>query len=139
MMTRRGLGLALALACVARPAAAETGEGFALDRFEPAERGSGWLVLDDLDFATSVGATFDYAYKPLVARDPSGNERAAIVRHQAFVHAGAAVAIAERVRLSLNVPLAVYQDGEPANVGGVALRPANAPAMGDASLQLAVP
>lgn len=134
MMRRRGLGLALAVACAARSAAAETGEGFALDRFEPAERGSGWLVLDDLAFATSVGATFDYAYKPLVARDPSGAERAAIVRHQTFVHAGAAFAPTERVRLSLNVPFAIYQDGEPANVGGVTLRPANAPAMGDVRL-----
>lgn len=123
--------LALALVALGHPARAETVEGFALDRFEPGERGSGWLVLDTLDFGTSVGATLDYAHEPLVARDPSGAQRASIVRHQAFVHAGAALAVTERVRFALNVPLAIYQDGEPVNVGGDTLKAASAPALGD--------
>src|SRR5204863_1794296 len=71
---------------------------------------------------------------PLVVYDLAGNERSAIVRHQLFTHLGAAVNLAGRLRLGLNVPVAVYQDGEPDIVNGEVLRPADKPAIGDIRL-----
>src|SRR5207244_3936302 len=67
--------------------------GFALDRFDPSERGSGWFVLESLDFRgkarPSIGVVGDYAHKPLVAYDDrTGKEIAAIVEHQLFAHVG---------------------------------------------------
>lgn len=109
--------------------------GFAIDRFEPAERGSGWFVVDGLDLRgrarPALGVTFDYAYKPLVVYDAAHEERLAIVRHQTFVHAGGSLVLRDRVRLGIDVPLALYQDGDAAFVSGEALAPANRAALGD--------
>ncbi len=112
--------------------------GFAIDRFEPAERGSQFFVLDNLDLRGSgrpaLGAVLDYGYKPLVAYDLNGNERSALVRHQAWLHLGGSVVLADRVRLALNVPLAVYQDGDATSLNGQSFRPSDKPAIGDIRL-----
>ena len=116
---------------------AQSRTGFAVDRFEPAERGSQHFVVDSLDLrsrSAAAGATFDYAYKPLVVYDATGAERYALVRHQAIAHLGGAVVIAGRLRLALDAPLALYQDGESAVVDGVTLSPSTAPAFGDVRL-----
>lgn len=119
--------------------------GFAINRFEPAERGSQFFVNDTLDLRGSMrpafGATLDYSHKSLVVYDQfTGEERSAIVRHQTFVHLGGAVVFAERLRLGASLPIGVYQDGETATVriGGVeeVLRPADKPAVGDVRLAL---
>ncbi len=118
-------------------ARAQSQSGFAVSRFEPAERGSQFFVVDTLDIrsgAYAAGAMLDYAYKPLVIYDAEGNERAALVRHQTFVHLGGSVTLFERLRLAINAPLAIYQDGEPALVRGKQLGAANAPAFGDVRL-----
>ena len=112
--------------------------GFAIDRFEPAERGSQFFVLDNLDLRGSgrpaLGAVLDYGYKPLVAYDLNGNERSALVRHQAWLHLGGSVVLADRVRLALNVPLAVYQDGDATSLNGQSFKPSDKPAIGDIRL-----
>lgn len=119
-------------------ALAQSQSGFALNRFEPAERGSEWFVVDGLDLRgrarPSLGVTLDYAHKPLVVYDSRGNERLALARHQLFAHIGAAVVLFDRVRLGAELPVAVYQDGEAAVVGGEALSAATAPAFGDLRL-----
>jgi OmpA-OmpF porin, OOP family len=119
----------------ASSAGAQSRTGFAVNRFEPAERGSAYFVLDSLDFRQrlhpAIGATVDYAYKPLVVEDTSGVERFALVRRQLFVHVGASLAVAGRVRLGLDVPLAVFQDGEGGVVAAESLKAATAPALGD--------
>ena len=112
--------------------------GFAIDRFEPAERGSQFFVLDNLDLRGSgrpaLGAVLDYGYKPLVAYDLNGNERSALVRHQAWLHLGGSIVLADRVRLALNVPLAVYQDGDATSLNGQSFKPSDKPAIGDIRL-----
>jgi OOP family OmpA-OmpF porin len=112
--------------------------GFAIDRFEPAERGSQFFVVDNLDLRgaarPALGAVLDYGYKPLVVYDTNGNERSAIVRHQTFVHLGGSLVLADRLRLGLNVPLAIYQDGDPSSLDGVSYKPATEPAIGDIRL-----
>jgi OOP family OmpA-OmpF porin len=116
---------------------AQSRTGFAVDRFEPAEHGTRQFVVDSLDLrpgTAAAGATLDYAYKPLVLYDASGAERFALVRHQAFVHLGGAIVVAQRVRLALDAPVALYQDGEAATASGERLSAATAPAFGDVRL-----
>jgi outer membrane protein OmpA-like peptidoglycan-associated protein len=95
-------------------------------------------VVDDLDLRghprTAAGAVLDYARKPLVVDDPDGNERAALVRHQLLVHLGGSVVLGDRFRVAVSAPLAAYQDGEATSLNGVALAPADAPALGDVRL-----
>ena len=126
----------LSLAFSGRASAQVT--GFAVDRFEPAERGSQFFVVDSLDLRGSgrpaLGAVLDYGYKPLVAYDLAGNERSALVRHQAWLHLGGSLVLADRVRLAFNVPLAVYQDGDATALNGQTFKPSDKPAIGDVRL-----
>ena len=129
--------VALAVALAAPVTAAQSRTGFAVNRFEPAERGSQRFVVDSLDLragSAAAGATFDYASKPLVVYDATGAERLALVRHQAVVHLGGSVVLVGRLRLALDAPVALYQDGESAAVDGVTLSPSTAPAFGDLRL-----
>jgi outer membrane protein OmpA-like peptidoglycan-associated protein len=128
---------AAVLALVPNRSFAQTRTGFAVDRFEPAEHGTRQFVVDPLDLRTgsaAAGATLDYAYKPLVLYDQAGAERYALVRHQTFVHLGGAFVVAERLRLALDVPVALYQDGESAIVSGERLSAATSPSFGDVRL-----
>ncbi len=112
--------------------------GFAIDRFEPSERGSQLFVNDTLDFRgdlrPALGAVLDYGYKPLVVYDTAGNERSAIVRHQLFTHVGGSLVLADRVRFALNLPIALYQDGESTVVNGEAFKGSDKAAIGDVRL-----
>ena len=135
------IATAAAVVLTTADAAAQSRSGFAVDRFEPAERGSQHFVVDSLDLRAgsgAAGATFDYAYKPLVVYDATGAERYALVRHQAIMHVGGAVVLAGRLRLAVDAPLALYQDGERAIVDGVTLSPSTAPAFGDVRLAVDV-
>ena len=132
------LGAASALFLVLAPEASAQTSGFALNRFEPAERGSQFLVVDNLDLRghlrPALGAVLDYGYKPLVVYDLDGNERSALVRHQTFMHLGTSFVLWDRLRLGLNAPFAVYQDGEASAINGGAFAPADKPAIGDIRL-----
>ena len=92
------------------PSRADAAEpGFAVDRFEPSERGSRWFSLESLDLRgharPAFGAVASYQYRPLVVR--TGDEvRAAIVNHVLTTHLGGAVNLWDRVRFALNLPLA---------------------------------
>ena len=91
-------------------------QGFALNRFDPSERGSDWFVLDSIDLRghlrPAVGLVGDWGYKPLVLYDANGNEKSAIVEHQVFVHLGGSLVLWDRVRAGFNVPIAIYQTGD---------------------------
>ena len=138
-MTLESGGLAVVLVALSvvslSPAAAQSQRGFGVARFEPADRGSPYFVVDPLDLRgrlrPAVGATFDYAYKPLAVFDPTGSERFALVRHQLVVHLGGSVVLASRLRLAVDLPVAAYQDGEAGVVEGETLSAATAPALGD--------
>ena len=100
--------------------AQEEAQGFALDRFEPSERGSDWFVLESWDFRGHVrpalGLVVGYANKPLMIYSPtSGEEVSSIVEHQVVAHFGGSIILWERVRFGLNLPLAAYQAGDEAN------------------------
>src|SRR5689334_8502184 len=96
--------------------------GFAVDRFDPSERGSEWFVLDSLDLRghkrfTAGGVVGAWSYKPLVAYDAAGDERATVIEHQIFVHPGASLVLWNRLRAGFSLPIAVYQTGEAVTVG----------------------
>ncbi|MBI3205408.1 MAG: OmpA family protein [Myxococcales bacterium] len=136
MRTLTSLALAsLALLC-ASPALAEG--GFALDRYEPSERGSDWFVGESLDLRGhgrfALGAVGDYAYKPLVWYDSNGDEQAAIVEHQLFVHLGGAVVLFDRLRLGANLPLLAYSKGESLNVAQSSFSTSDKASIGDPRL-----
>jgi outer membrane protein OmpA-like peptidoglycan-associated protein len=107
-------------------------------RFEPAERGAGWLVQDDLNFAGHVAPTLgvvaDYAYKPLVVYRDDGSERGDVVLDHGLVHLGGSLVLANRVRLGLNLPLVFLGTGEQVVFRGQAYAAPIAGAMGDLRL-----
>jgi OmpA-OmpF porin, OOP family len=113
-------------------------KGFDLDRYDPAERGSDWFALESLDLQGSlrpaVGITGDFAYRPLVLYTPSGNVAHSVVENQDFVHLGASLVLWERLRLGLNVPIAVYENGQAGTVNGTTFQPPSGAAIGDVRL-----
>ncbi len=138
--TARGGALFLALfmtalATLGSPPAAAQPSGIALNRFDPAERGSDWFWAESLDLRGSgrwaLGITGDWAYKPLVAYDAAGDELRAVVRHQVFAHLGAAVTIADRLRLGLNLPILAYQRGAQARFDNAIYRADRSGGVGD--------
>jgi OmpA-OmpF porin, OOP family len=96
-------------------ASAQT-RGFFIDRFDVAERGSDWFVGDSLDLRGPVrpalGFVLDYAHKPLVLYNEQGKPRAVLISDQLFAHLGASLVLADRLRLAVNVPLALVSRGE---------------------------
>ncbi len=130
-------GLALALLFAGRGATAQTA-GFAIDRFEPAERGSDWFVGESLDLRghlrPAVGLVGDWAYKPLVIYAPNGDERAAVIEHQVFAHVGGALVLWDRLRVGASLPLAVYQAGSAGTIANTRFDSSNATTVGDARL-----
>ncbi|MDB5217943.1 MAG: outer membrane protein [Myxococcaceae bacterium] len=99
--------------------------GYAIDRYEPSDRGSDWFVNESLDFRGSprpaAGIVTEWAYRPLVLYDPAkiqGDARATAILDQVVLHAGAAFVLEDRVRVAFNVPLLIFQDGD--DLAGIA-------------------
>ncbi|MEZ4220125.1 MAG: OmpA family protein [Polyangiaceae bacterium] len=116
--------------------AAAQSEGFALNRFDPSERGSDWFSAESLDLRghmrPALGAVFDYGYKPLVYYDrATDEEQLALVKHQLFAHLGGSLVLWERLRLGLNVPVVLVNDGGTLVVGGTRVSPDEGAGIGD--------
>jgi OmpA-OmpF porin, OOP family len=115
--------------------AQQTAEGFSLNRFDPSERGSEWFVLDSLDLRgknrIAVGVVGDWSHKPLVLYAPDGSESKRLVGDQLFLNAGGSVILLNRLRLALNVPVAVYQRAEEGTLDGITYSPSGKASFGD--------
>ncbi len=118
MKTRVWLALTLLSLTTAGAAAADppsNASGFALDRFDPSERGSDWFANESLDFRGSVrpalGVVADWGRKPLVLYNPDGSKLANLVSDQVFLHVGGSLVLADRFRLGLNLPVLAFQHG----------------------------
>jgi hypothetical protein len=113
-------------------------EGFALNRFDPAERGSSWFAAESLHFSGhnrwAVGFVGDVAQGPLVAREPARGQEVTLIDSQSFVHAGASVVLDERFRLGFVAPLLAYQRASAFEAGGVSVAPREGAALGDVRL-----
>lgn len=124
---------------VATPSAhAQNADGFALNRFDPAERGSDWFWAESLDLRghnrLAVGMTGDWAYKPLVVYNEEGNEVAALVEHQVYAHFGASYLLLDRLRFGVQLPVLAFQQGDDVRLDGVAYSAPSAGAIGDVRL-----
>lgn len=120
--------------------------GFALDRFEPAEAGSRWLLADSLNFGDhalyarapktpletlvlKLGA--NVARNPLVLGD-ADTVFARVVRTQSTATLGASMTFADRLRVGVVLPLQVYAKGDSgADARYAYAAPASAVALGD--------
>lgn len=122
----------------ASPAFAQNAPGFALNRYQPSERGSDWFVTESLDLRGSgrlaIGGVFDWAHKPLAIYDENGDYVVAPVKNQVYLHAGAALTLANRLRLAVHMPFLVSNFGTPGVVDGVVYRTREKPAIGDLRL-----
>jgi OOP family OmpA-OmpF porin len=111
-MRRIGIGGPLLVALLATAPAKAQSTGFALNRFDPSERGSDWFAAESLDLRgnnrLALGLVGDWAYKPLsVYEKESGDEVGAIVKNQLFAHLGGSFILADRLRFGLNLPVAL--------------------------------
>jgi outer membrane protein OmpA-like peptidoglycan-associated protein len=134
--------LTAALACVACLGVTRQGhaqaQGFAVDQFDPSERGSDWFSVESLDLRgdlrPALGVVMDGAYRPLVVYAPDGTVERSIVRNQIFAHAGGTLVLWDRLRVGFNLPIAVFQDGHEGVVDGVTYAPPSTPSIGDLRL-----
>jgi len=119
-------------------ARAQDSAGFALDRFEPSERGSEWFSQDTLDLRghlrPALGLVADYGYKPLVIYDADGEEVRPLVEHQLFLHAGVSLVLWERLRLAANLPFSPFVSGEGGLTGTQQLSVDEGVSLGDVRL-----
>jgi OmpA-OmpF porin, OOP family len=129
---------ALALLALLPSTARAQSAGFAINRFDPAERGSDWFAADSLDMRghgrVMLGATGDFSEKPLVLYDRDGDEQKAIIKHQLYVHLGGSVVLWERLRLGVNLPVLAYQQGARGTVQGTRFEAAEGATVGDLRL-----
>ncbi len=123
---------------LAAPLARAQVTGFAVDRFDPAERGSEWFVTDSLDLRghgrPAIGVIGDFAYRPLVLYNPDGSVGASIVRNQYVLHPGMSLVLWDRVRFGVSLPVAIYEDGHQETVRGVIYPGGSGSSVGDVRL-----
>ena len=135
-MNLRGLALATSASlALATTAHAQTAPGFAVDRFDPSERGSGWFAADSLDLRgdgrAAVGIVTSYALKPLVAFNADGSERAVVVQDLLVVHPGASLVLWDRLRLGFDLPVALIDHGTSTVAAGIRYAAPGGASIGD--------
>ncbi len=132
---KRAAIVALLTAFAADASAQETPRGFAIDRFDPSERGSGWFASDSLDLRgqarPAVGIVASWAHDSLLAYNADGSQRAAVIQDQLVLHPGASIVLADRLRLAMDIPIAVLDSGTSTVAGGVAYVAPSGAAIGD--------
>ncbi len=121
--------------CTVRTAHAQE-TGFAVNRFEPSERGSTWFALESLDLRgkarPAIGVVGDYQYQPLAIYDRNGDVRTTVIGHMLVAHAGASLTLADRFRIGVNLPISLYQEGTSGTLNGRTFnRPQDEQAIGD--------
>lgn len=115
-------------------------QGYAINRFEPSERGSEWFANESLDLRghvrPAIGVVGDYQLRPLATYDANDEVQQSVVRHMLTFHVGGAVNLWNRLRLSASLPLVAHTDGESARLpNGTFLRsPTATQALGDLRL-----
>ena len=129
--------IAASIAIASTAGAQET--GFAVNRFEPSERGSSWFVLESLDMRgrtrPALGVVADYQYRPLVIYERDGSVRASVISRMLTTHLGGSLVVADRLRFGVSLPIVLFGDGKAAQLGGVSYAaPASAQSFGDLRL-----
>jgi hypothetical protein len=129
--------LVAAVAAPSRHARGQTA-GFAVDRFEPAAPGSGFLSLDSLDFdghlRPAAGLVSAWAWKPLVVYDGQSNQVAALVGQELVEHVQGAIVLWGRARADLDLPVPLAHSGTSTVVGGQTYAAPDGSGVGDLRL-----
>jgi hypothetical protein len=103
------------LSTTALTASAQTA-GFALDRYDPAERGGDWFALESLDLRghlrPAAGLVAEYAYRPLAIYNADNTVRQSLVQDSLVLHPGASLVLWERLRVGFDLPIYAWQDGQ---------------------------
>jgi outer membrane protein OmpA-like peptidoglycan-associated protein len=107
---------AMTVLVVARPLLAQN-SGLALDRFEPAPAGDRMFGVPSPyaagDFTPHLMLLVDYAHNPLVLRIlPSDVEAGAVVKNQLYLNLDGGLSLWNHLFLDVDVPVAVFQDGD---------------------------
>jgi OOP family OmpA-OmpF porin len=123
----------LALATTSSVGAAQAGQGFTLERYEPSPAGQWSFWIDHPQysdpFLLKAGLTFDYGHHPLVLgiqKSSTFTETTAVISDQVYGHLDLAATMLDLLELSLSLPAVLYQTGEAA----VGISPGHA-AIGD--------
>jgi OmpA-OmpF porin, OOP family len=89
--------------------------GYAMNRFDPSQRGSRWFTLESLEYTKDLrpvlGVIGDIGYREMRLNDNSGNHWD-VVKDQIALHLGASMTFAERVRVGLSLPVYAWTWGE---------------------------
>ena len=135
-----GATTALALATAAHSAAAQ---GIALNRFDPAPAGDRMFGVPS-PFAAGhltphLMLMADYAHNPLVLRyASSGDSLGAVVSSQLYLHLNGSLSLWDRININVDVPMALFQDGESPTVGNATFASPSKVQFGDLRLGLRV-
>lgn len=132
------LALAATFAAEGR-ASAQEAAGYAVNRFEPSERGSDWFANESLDlrgkFRPALGVVGDYSYRPLVLYSADRTPLRSIVRNNLFAHVGGSFVLFERLRLAASLPVQMFADGHAGTFRGTFYpSPPNEQGVGDLRL-----
>jgi OmpA-OmpF porin, OOP family len=137
----RGAAVAAGLLALlgAPDAAAQTQQAFALDQFNPAPAGDRFFGTQGGDPGGHVSPRFmllgEYAYRPLVLYEQNGDDRVGnVVSDQLFLHLGAGLSLWQRLSLSVDLPIALLNEGGSPASGAQAFTSPNGAALGDLRL-----
>ncbi len=121
----RGLLCAAVLGSIAGVAAPAAADDLAINRFYPAPAGDRLFGAQSAfvngDLTPHAALIVDYAHNPLVLRRRSTDEAlGAVVSNQLYLHLNGSMALFERLLLNVDVPVALFQNGEnPTNTLGI--------------------
>jgi outer membrane protein OmpA-like peptidoglycan-associated protein len=135
------LGSITLLLAMEDSARAQSQGGYALQRFDPAEKSSEWFTGESLDLRGKLrpagGVVIDGQYRPLAVYDRGGTLVGSILRDVVTMHAGASLVLRDRFRIGASMPFYLFQqagDGAPVTFDGVTYRLPPQQAIGDLRL-----
>lgn len=138
----RSAALCALFALLALPASvrAQSANGWALDRYEPASAGDPFFVAEHPWYSRtrrfSLGTTVDFTRNPLVLRAPMSQPQV-VIDNMVLLHVHAAVALFDRVAITASLPVSLTQTAGPSS-GSAAASGLSAyaagPALGDPRL-----
>ena len=109
--------------------------GFALNRLDASDRGSDWFTTESLDFRGhlrgAAGVVNDGAYRPLAIYNDDGTVRSSIVNDQIVTHLGGALILHDRFRVSMSLPVILYQGGSSGSLQGETYTAPRSQSVGD--------
>ncbi len=130
---------AAALAAAASATSTAQAQNLPLDRFVPAPAGDRMFGVESPfvngHLTPHVMVMMDYAHNPLVLRNETSDKTiGSIVSSQMYLHLNGSFALWNRLNINLDVPIAIYQNGDSPAGGGTAVGSPSKAQFGDLRL-----